>query len=81
MTATQSLEDELASRGFNRMTRWSRGVDLEQFIPDSPRQQRKKLIYLGRVAVEKNVEAFLDLQGQIDADFIVVGDGPAREAL
>ena len=82
MTATQSLEDELASRGFNRMTRWSRGVDLEQFIPRfAPTTTRKKLIYLGRVAVEKNVEAFLDLQGQIDADFIVVGDGPAREAL
>lgn len=82
MTATQALEDELAGRGFKRMTRWSRGVDLQQFQPRlGPGSARKTLIYLGRVAVEKNVEAFLNLQDQIDADFVVVGDGPAREAL
>ena len=82
MTATQSLEEELASLGFKRMTRWSRGVDLKQFTPRlAATDKRKKLIYLGRVAVEKNVEAFLNLQKKIDADFVVVGDGPAREAL
>ncbi len=83
LVATKALEDELRGRGFGRMTRWSRGVDLEQFHArlTPANRARAQLVYMGRVAPEKNVEAFLALQGQIDADLVVVGDGPSRAAL
>ena len=83
LVATQGLEDELRSRGFGTMARWSRGVDLTLFQPrltDIPRK-RPQVCYMGRVAPEKNIEAFLALQGQVDADFVVIGDGPARAGL
>jgi 1,2-diacylglycerol 3-alpha-glucosyltransferase/glucuronosyltransferase len=80
-TATPSLDDKLASRGFNRLRRWSRGVDTALFHPRPKSKRGKKyLIYVGRVAVEKNIEAFLDVQ--IDGvQKIVVGDGPHLKTL
>lgn len=83
MTATQGLEDELRSRGFTGMHRWSRGVDLEDFSARIEPIERDKpmLMYMGRVAVEKNIEAFLELSKIRDAEFVVVGDGPARADL
>ena len=83
MTATQSLEDELRSRGFDRLVRWSRGVDLEVFVPrlEPSASTEPCLLYLGRVAQEKNVEAFLALQNQVPGRYVVVGDGPIRESL
>ncbi len=82
MVATQSLRDELTARGFTHVKPWSRGVDLAAFHPE-PREPwdlpRPIFIYVGRVAVEKNIGAFLDLD--LPGSKLVVGDGPQRKAL
>ena len=87
LCATDSLRQELARRGIPHSRLWSRGVDLSAFGPDGPRdermlalaQGRPRLLYVGRLAVEKNLEAFLSLD--IEADKFVVGDGPQRRHL
>lgn len=85
LTATRRLADELASHGLEHTAMWSRGVDLTQFSPDGPHHPQMQLLYgprqlyVGRVAVEKNIEAFLRLDTQ--GSKIVVGDGPARASL
>jgi glycosyltransferase involved in cell wall biosynthesis len=82
MIATQSVEDELKRRGFAGIRRWSRGVDTDLFRPrnktflDMPRPIS---LYVGRVAVEKNLEAFLRLD--IAGTKVVIGDGPALAGL
>jgi len=82
MVATQTIEDDLVRRGFRNIRRWSRGVDTELFRPrpknflDLP---RPIFACVGRVAVEKNIEAFLALD--LPGTKLVVGDGPALEAL
>ena len=77
MVATQSLSDELSSRGFRNIRSWSRGVDLDLFKP-LPREEwdlpRPIFIYIGRVAVEKNIAAFLNLD--LPGSKVVVGGGP-----
>jgi glycosyltransferase involved in cell wall biosynthesis len=82
MVATQSLRDELTARGFKNVRAWSRGVDLDAFHPE-PRENwefpRPIFAYVGRVAVEKNLRAFLDLK--LPGSKLVVGDGPQRKAL
>jgi glycosyltransferase involved in cell wall biosynthesis len=82
MVATQSLRDELASRGFRNIRSWSRGVDLDLFKP-FPREEwnlpRPIFIYVGRVAVEKNIGAFLDLD--LPGSKVVVGGGPQLATL
>ena len=65
MVATESLSQELAARGFAHLRAWSRGVDLAAFKP-APREvweglARPVFLYVGRVAVEKNIGAFLSL--------------------
>lgn len=82
MVSTPSLARELDARGFRRLLRWSRGVDHEVFNPrakiplDLP---RPIFLYAGRLAVEKNLEAFLALD--LPGTKLVVGDGPARPSL
>ena len=82
MVATESLRADLASRGFGRLLPWSRGVDLDRFSPD-PREnwdlKRPVFTYVGRVAVEKNITAFLDLE--LPGSKVVVGGGPQLDAL
>jgi glycosyltransferase involved in cell wall biosynthesis len=82
MVATQSLRDELHSRGFRNIRSWSRGVDLDLFKPE-PREEwdlpRPIFIYIGRVAVEKNIGAFLDLD--LPGSKVVVGGGPQLASL
>lgn len=83
MVATASLADELASRGFTNVMRWSRGVDCDLFHP-RPDLTRFDLpppvfLYVGRVAVEKNIEAFVDLD--LPGSKVVVGGGPALARL
>jgi glycosyltransferase involved in cell wall biosynthesis len=77
MVATQSLRDALTARGFRNIRSWSRGVDLDLFRPE-PREQwklpRPIFINVGRVAVEKNIGGFLDLD--LPGSKIVVGGGP-----
>jgi glycosyltransferase involved in cell wall biosynthesis len=79
--ATQSLSDELASRGFERLMLWSRGVDTQLFRPRKARLfgEGPVFLYVGRVAVEKNVKAFLDLD--LPGRKVVVGSGPQDEEL
>lgn len=82
MVATESLANELASKGFRRLVRWSRGVDTELFQPwgkDFLRDERPIFLYAGRVAIEKNIEAFLRLD--LPGTRYVVGDGPQRKEL
>ena len=81
MVATASLRDELAARGFRNLRPWSRGVDLDLFqpLPAAEREgwaglPRPHFLYVGRVAVEKNIRAFLDLD--LPGSKIVVGSGP-----
>lgn len=82
MVATPSLARELDGRGFRRLMRWTRGVDHDVFTPsarislDFP---RPIFLYAGRLAVEKNIEAFLELD--LPGTKLVAGDGPARPAL
>jgi glycosyltransferase involved in cell wall biosynthesis len=82
MVATPSIEEDLVSRGFVNIRRWSRGVDTEMFRPgekgllDLPRPIH---LFVGRVAVEKNIEAFLALD--LPGSQVVIGDGPSLETL
>jgi len=82
MVATQTLEDELEEKGFSRLMRWSRGVDAERFHPDRAVAldlARPVFMYAGRIAPEKNLDAFLSLD--LPGSKLVAGDGPARAAL
>jgi glycosyltransferase involved in cell wall biosynthesis len=82
MVATPTLQKQLETRGFSNIVRWTRGVNVELFTPgdkaflDLP---RPIFVYMGRVAVEKNIEAFLDLD--LPGTKLVIGDGPARREL
>ena len=82
MVATRSLRDDLAARGFRHLFHWPRGVDAEMFRP----RPGAKLglpgpifLTVGRVAVEKNLPAFLSLD--LPGTKVVVGDGPALASL
>ena len=82
MVASATLKADLAARGFGTRMLWPRGVDAELFRPRpgaDPGVPRPAFLYVGRVAVEKNIEAFLSLD--LPGSKIVVGDGPAREDL
>ena len=82
MVATASLRQEMARRGFRHIRPWSRGVDLDQFRPHPAEQwdlPRPVFAYVGRVAVEKNIRAFLDLD--LPGSKVVVGGGPQLAAL
>jgi glycosyltransferase involved in cell wall biosynthesis len=82
MVTTQSLLSELQKRGFRNLMLWSRGVDHQLFRPRPDADlglPRPVFLYVGRVAVEKNLEAFLSLD--LPGCKVVVGDGPARAAL
>jgi glycosyltransferase involved in cell wall biosynthesis len=82
MVATQSIENDLVRRGFKNIRRWSRGVDVDLFqIRDKQFLDLPRPIFMsvGRVAVEKNIEAFLSLD--LPGSKVVVGDGPQRAEL
>jgi glycosyltransferase involved in cell wall biosynthesis len=81
MAATPALTNELRARGFRNVVLWPRGVDTSQFHPRVADLGLPRPVFLcvGRVAVEKNLEAFLDLD--LPGTKVIVGDGPARAAL
>jgi glycosyltransferase involved in cell wall biosynthesis len=82
MVATQTLERELEAHGFTNLRIWSRGVDVELFrpVPDATLPfDRPIWLYVGRVAIEKNIESFLSLD--LPGTKVVVGEGPARGGL
>jgi glycosyltransferase involved in cell wall biosynthesis len=82
---TQRLADELEARRVSPTHLWPLGVDLSQFGPSGAphpamkKLQRPILLNVGRVAIEKNIETFLDCP--VPGTKVVVGDGPALEAL
>ena len=86
LVGTETVRTNLHACGFNHLVSWSRGVDTTLFRPDpqaralaNARWPRPIMLYSGRVAVEKNLEAFLRLP--LPGTKIIVGDGPARAAL
>src|SRR5438874_3881395 len=81
MAATPALARELTDRGFDNVVLWPRGVDTHLFHPRAIDLCLPAPVFLsvGRVAVEKNLEAFLDLD--LPGTKVIVGDGPARIAL
>src|ERR1700709_407169 len=81
MAATPALAGELRECGFRNVVLWPRGVDAQLFRPRAVDLGLPRPIFLsvGRVAVEKNLEAFLELD--LPGTKVVVGDGPARAAL
>jgi len=76
MVATPSLGLELEERGFNSIMSWTRGVDTDLFRPRDVRRfgNGPVFLYVGRVAIEKNIEAFLN--ADLPGSKVVVGDGP-----
>jgi glycosyltransferase involved in cell wall biosynthesis len=82
MVATSSLRQELSTRGFKKLGTWTRGVDTDLFTPDGASEldlPRPIFMTVGRVAVEKNLEAFLSLN--LPGSKVVIGDGPQRSVL
>src|SRR5271166_2309401 len=82
MAPTQTIGADLTRRGFDRVRLWTRGVNHALFRPRSRRildLPRPIFLSVGRVAVEKNLEALLALD--LPGSTVVVGDGPARAAL
>jgi glycosyltransferase involved in cell wall biosynthesis len=77
MVSTPAMMRELAKWGFKRLVQWTPGVDTELFSPEKKglvKDERPILTFVGRVAVEKSIEEFLDLN--IGGTKYVVGDGP-----
>jgi glycosyltransferase involved in cell wall biosynthesis len=82
MVATPSLMSELGGRGFANLGMWTRGVDVELFRPDRAIDldfPRPIFMTVGRVAVEKNLGAFLSLP--LPGTKVVIGAGPALAEL
>ncbi len=87
MVPTEVVKRDLEAVGFTNVVLWSRGVDVDIFTPapagENPRdflkETRPIFLYVGRVAVEKNVEAFLKLD--LPGTKWVVGEGPALAEL
>ena len=89
MVATPSMREELEKRGFTHIVAWARGVDTEMFHPSKRAAtdedsvyaglQRPVIVNVGRVAVEKNLEAFLKLD--LPGTKVIVGHGPQLEEL
>jgi len=85
LVATQSLEQELQTRGITKTRRWSRGIDNWLFRPTGEKHPaladlpKPVMLSVGRVALEKNLEAFLT--ADVPGTKVVVGDGPALAEL
>jgi glycosyltransferase involved in cell wall biosynthesis len=86
MVATPTMRDELAGHGFRNISAWSRGVDTDIFHPRGPDDPdvfahlpKPIFLYVGRVAVEKNIEAFLGID--LPGTKVVVGPGPQLDEL
>jgi glycosyltransferase involved in cell wall biosynthesis len=82
--ASGSLNRQLSERGFKHLHLWRRGVDLQRFHPGLTHPElanlpRPIMAYCGRLAVEKNIDAFLNLK--LPGTKLVIGDGPQRPDL
>jgi glycosyltransferase involved in cell wall biosynthesis len=82
MVATETVRRELTARGFSHLVAWTRGVDTTLFRPGCEpaiELPHPVFLYVGRIAVEKNLPAFLDLD--LPGSKLVVGDGPSLAAM
>ncbi|PHS29977.1 MAG: alpha-mannosyltransferase [Methylophaga sp.] len=82
LVPTESMRERLEKNGFNNVHVWGRGVDIQIFTPENPQLidlPKPILLNMGRVSVEKNIDAFLALD--IAGSKVVVGDGPDLEML
>ncbi len=86
MVATPTMRDELQEHGFRNISAWSRGVDTDIFRPRMESEPdvfadlpKPIFLYVGRVAVEKNIEAFLAID--LPGTKVIVGPGPQKEEL
>lgn len=83
MVATVTMREELEKHGFRNLALWSKGVDTELFHPHESHVfddlKRPVWLYVGRIAVEKNLEAFLKLD--LPGTKVLVGTGPQKEEL
>lgn len=82
LAPTPSIKNELTQRGFDRVKVWTRGVDHALYRPrleDAVDLPRPIFLCVGRIAVEKNLEALLELK--LPGSVVIVGDGPARPTL
>lgn len=82
ITPTMGIVNDLKQRGFLHAQWWTRGVDRSVFSPDGacePRPHTPVFLHVGRLAVEKNVEAFLSLD--LPGEKWIAGDGPQRQRL
>jgi len=82
LVAAASIRQELQRRGFSKIVPWSRGVDCTVFRPGLPAAielPRPVFLYVGRIAIEKNLPGFLDLD--LPGSKLVVGDGPLLETM
>ncbi len=82
--SSASLETELSRRGFQHLHLWRRGVDLKRFRNLAPHPElaglpRPIVACVGRLAIEKNLHAFLGLS--VPGTKVIIGDGPQRAAL
>ncbi len=82
MAPTDIVVKDLQSYGFTNVVLWTRGVDLDIFKMQDSKELNTAhpiFLYVGRVAIEKNIEAFLELK--LPGSKWVVGDGPALQQL
>jgi glycosyltransferase involved in cell wall biosynthesis len=78
MAPTPAVVADLNHFGFKNVVLWSRGVDLDRFEykeSNAINTTKPIFLYVGRVAVEKNIEAFLSLD--LPGSKVVIGDGPS----
>ncbi|MDN5869638.1 MAG: glycosyltransferase family 1 protein [Nitrococcus sp.] len=82
LVSNPAMAEEMRERGIANLALWSRGTDTETFRPDEPfplEGERPVFMYMGRVAPEKNIEAFLKLD--LPGTKYVIGDGPSLASL
>ncbi|USN44658.1 MAG: glycosyltransferase family 1 protein [Candidatus Woesearchaeota archaeon] len=84
MVNTKSMEDELRQYKITKLVQWPLGVDTGLFIKNEKAKKLKNLkkpifTYLGRLAIEKNVEDFLRLE--LPGSKLIIGDGPDKKKL
>lgn len=79
LVPTKTTAERLNKKGLTQTTVWTRGVDKDLFITRDWKLSipyKKRLLYVGRISKEKNLEEFLDLELPENHDKIIVGDGP-----
>ncbi|MGP0174304.1 glycosyltransferase family 4 protein, partial [Pseudomonas sp. NCHU5208] len=81
LVTTERLREEFAGWELRHLQLWRKGVDTSLFRPDAerPYPEHPVFLYVGRIAPEKNLQAFLDLD--LPGEKRVVGDGPQRDEL